>query len=32
MKKLALLFCFVCISSQFQAQILNKKDLKTYEG
>ena len=32
MKKLAFLFCFVCISLQFQAQILNKKDLKTYEG
>ncbi|BAO77195.1 zinc-dependent metalloprotease [Winogradskyella sp. PG-2] len=32
MKKLTFLFCFVCISFQFQAQILNKKDLKTYEG
>ena len=32
MKKLAFLISFVCISFQFQAQILNKKDLKTYEG
>ncbi|WP_296383087.1 zinc-dependent metalloprotease [Winogradskyella sp.] len=32
MKKSAILFCLVCFSFQFQAQILNKKDLKTYEG
>jgi hypothetical protein len=32
MKKLALLFVFVCISVQFQAQVLNKKDLKAYNG
>ena len=32
MKKLALLFCFVCISIQLQAQVLDKKDLKSYEG
>ena len=32
MKKITFLICFVCISLQFQAQILEKKDLKTYEG
>ena len=32
MKKTVFLFCFVCICFQFQAQILNKKDLKIYEG
>ncbi|EDP70548.1 hypothetical protein FBALC1_07313 [Flavobacteriales bacterium ALC-1] len=32
MKKLAILFCFVCISFQLQAQVLDKKDLKSYEG
>ncbi|MBC3846607.1 zinc-dependent metalloprotease [Winogradskyella echinorum] len=32
MKKLANLFCFVCISIQLQAQVLDKKDLKSYEG
>jgi len=32
MKKLAFLFCFVGITFQFQAQILDKKDLKTHEG
>jgi hypothetical protein len=32
MKKLAFLFCFVCFSFQSEAQILNKKDLKAYEG
>jgi hypothetical protein len=32
MKKLTFLFCLVCFSFQFQAQILDKKDLKAYEG
>ena len=32
MKKLVFLFCFVCVSYQIEAQILNKKELKTYEG
>jgi hypothetical protein len=32
MKKTAFLICLVCFSFQFQAQILNKKDLKIYEG
>ena len=32
MKKLYVLFGFFFICSQFQAQILDKKDLKTYEG
>ncbi|MFP4846869.1 zinc-dependent metalloprotease [Winogradskyella sp. PE311] len=32
MKKLLLLFSFMCFSFHFQAQILNKKDLKTYNG
>ena len=32
MKKLAFLICLVGFSFQFQAQILNKKDLKTFEG
>ena len=32
MKKLALLFCFVCINIQLQAQVLDKKDLKSYDG
>ena len=32
MKKLAILFCFVSISFQLQAQVLNKKNLKAYEG
>ncbi|WP_282042498.1 zinc-dependent metalloprotease [Winogradskyella flava] len=32
MKKFAFLLCLVCIGFQINAQILNKKDLKTYEG
>ena len=32
MKKLTFLFCFLFASVQFHAQILDKKDLKTYEG
>ncbi|MDP5081593.1 MAG: zinc-dependent metalloprotease [Winogradskyella sp.] len=32
MKKIKYLFCFVCLSVQLSAQILDKKDLKTYEG
>lgn len=32
MKKLAIRFCFVCISIQLQAQVLDKKDLKSNEG
>lgn len=32
MKKLAFLFCFVCFSFQLQSQVLDKKDLKIYEG
>jgi len=32
MKKIAILFCVSCICFQLDAQILGKKDLKTYEG
>jgi hypothetical protein len=32
MKKIYVCFSFLCLSVQFQAQILDKKDLKTYEG
>lgn len=32
MKKIIVLFCFVCLSFQLSAQILDKKDLKAYEG
>jgi len=32
MKKIAFLFCFVSVNFLIQAQILNKKDLKSYEG
>lgn len=32
MKNLYLFFSFVILSTQFQAQILDKKNLKTYEG
>jgi hypothetical protein len=32
MKKLAILFCFACICFQLEGQILDKNDLKAYEG
>jgi hypothetical protein len=32
MKKIAFLFCFVSLNFLIQAQILNKKDLTSYEG
>ena len=32
MKKIIVLWCFACLGFQLSAQILDKKDLKTYEG
>jgi len=32
MKTIYTLLCFLCISLQLKAQVLDKKDLKTYEG